>query len=319
MSNRQARREESRTTRTPRQRTNRTPAGRPQPRKPSGPSSSGPSFLSRPYLLGLAALIIALAAVLVFLAVSRNSGTSNVGSGLFALEANFPYDLAKGTTVGKADAPLKLVEFEDFQCPFCLRHTGNIEPKLVDEYVRTGKMSITYKNLPLLGFESTIAARAGVCAAEQDKFWQFHNQLFKKEADAGQDVGEKLNVGRFSEAAVKDIATSLGMDATKFSDCYGDNKSLQAVQDQTREAQTLGMSGTPSFLLNGQSIGSGTLALEDFRKTLNSAYDRLTGSPTPGAAGSASPSASASAAVSPAAATPTPAASATSPTAVPTR
>ncbi len=311
MSNRQARREESRTTRTPRQRTNRTPAGRPQPRKPSGPSSSGPSFLSRPYLLGLAALVIALAAVLVFLAVSRNSGTSGVASSIAALDANFPYDLAKGTTLGKADAPLKVTEYEDFQCPFCLRHTGNVEPKLIDEYVRTGKMSITYKNLPLLGFESGLAARAGVCAAEQDKFWQFHNKLFKKEADAGQDVAEKTNVGRFSESALKDIATGLGMDASKFSECYGDQRSLQAVQDQTREATTLGLNGTPSFLLNGQSIGSGTLAIEDFRKTLDAAYDRLTGSPTPGAAGSASPSASA--ASSPAATTPTPAAA--SPTA----
>jgi protein-disulfide isomerase len=245
-------------------------------------------------LLGLAVLIIVLAGVLVWLAAFRESGPSGLSAKLAAAEATFPYDMAKGTTVGKADAPLKLVAYEDFQCPFCLRYTGNEEPTLIEEYVKTGKMSLTFKHLPLLGFESTRAALASQCAANQDKFWQYHAKLFKTQADAGQDTAEKTNVGRFDEDKLNEMASSLGLDTAAFSQCLATDQSLQAVQDSNREAQTLGLNGTPSFTLNGQSIGSGTLALDDFRKTLDQAYSRLTGSPSPTASVSPSPSASSS-------------------------
>jgi protein-disulfide isomerase len=287
MSNRQARREQSRQTRP--QRTARPT--RPAPgRAPKKPVSSGPDFLSRPYLIGVSVLVVVLAGVLLFVALRSSSGNSDVVKNLLLAHSDFPADLAKGNAVGKDDAPLKLTEYEDFQCPFCLRFTAGEEPLLVNEYVKTGKVQIIFKQLPLLGFESGRAASASLCAADQGQFWPYHDKLFLVQGQAGQDSNEQKNIGRFSDDKLKQYAADIGLDRTQFDPCLSSDKHLKEVQDQNAEARSLGLSGTPSFTINGQPIGAGSFSLEDWRKTLDAAYLRATASPTPAA--SASPAAS---------------------------
>lgn len=284
MSNRQARREQSRTTRT----TRPTP-GR-APKKTSG-GGGGPNLLSRPYLIGVSLVIVVLAVILVLVASNSGGGgtTDELTKDLQTAATDLPSDLANGVKLGKDDAPIKLTEFEDFQCPFCLKYTASQEPTLVNEFVKTGKVQITYQNLPILGkTESVQAAIAGLCAADQggDLFWKYHNILFTTEAKAGQADGEKIDVGRFSNSNLKDFATQVGLDRTKFDSCL-DNSSdkVNAITDQTRTAKSFGITGTPGFLINGQPLGTGTPStLDDWRKIFN---DTLNATPT--VAASASP------------------------------
>lgn len=334
MSNRQARREQSRTARAPR--TNRpAPGGRPPQR-----TGGGPDLFSRPYLIAVTIIVVALAVVLGIM-MSRGS-SSNSSAYVVALEKaakDLPLDKANGTKLGDDSAPIKLTQFEDYQCPFCLKYTATQEPLLVEEYVKTGKMQIIYNHLPILGKgESLQAAIASECAADQNKFWQYHNLLFTTEAKAGQaDAGnEQIDAGRFSNANLKQFASDVGIDRTAFDKCF-DNSSdkVTLLAAESSQAKSFGIQGTPGFLINGSPIGTGTPAtIDDWRKALDqflsatpppasptAAGTAATGSPaasaSPTAAGTAaagSPPASASPAAAGTAATGSPAAATVAPT-----
>ena len=313
MSNRQARREQMRTTRqqrTARQQpsgTRRTgPPG--APRRPGGKNGLAKAF-SQPFVLIVVAVVLILGAILGVIVATDSGGNSELADKLKASEAEFPYDMANGFKVGKDDAPLKITEYEDFQCPFCLNYSGNEEPAVINEYVKTGKVQIIFANLPFLGQESLSAAKASVCAADQNKFWQLHNRLFVTQAEAGQATNEKKDVGRFSEGKLKDYANELGMDMTKFNACYSDEKTLAAVQQSVQDANSFGFRSTPSFLFNDTPFGSGSPgSIEGWRTAIDSALDQIA-NPTATATGSASPSATASG--SPAGTATAPAATAT--------
>ena len=186
MSNRQARRDQMRSTRQQRAQQTRQSG----PRRSSGPSRGGggglSSVLSNKFALLAGAVVIVLAVILGVVIANTGSSDGGLTSKLTTAQVEFPYDQAKGYKVGSDSAPIKLTEFEDFQCPFCLRYTGEEEPDIVKEFVKTGKVQIEFKHLPLLGAESVRAAKAGECAAQQDKFWQLHNDLFLTQAKAGQ-------------------------------------------------------------------------------------------------------------------------------------
>ena len=159
-------------------------------------------------------------------AATAAATTAAASDGLSAI----PQDLADGFALGKKDAPLTLVVYEDFQCPFCLRYTTAFESMLVEDYVKPGKLRIEFRNLPILGPESVAAARGAVCAAAQNRFWQYHHRLFSEQLKAGQLTSEKLNVGRFSNQALRTIAEETGLSALQWQACFDDPASLQVVQ-----------------------------------------------------------------------------------------
>lgn len=312
MSNRQARREQSRTART----TKPQRANRPSPGKPTrGSGGNTPDFLSRPFLLAVSGVIIVLAIILGFMVSRNGSGDdSQVVANLQQAAADFPAEMASGMKLGSDDAPIKLTQYEDFQCPHCLNYTANQEPMIINEYVKTGKVQIEFQNLPLIGKESVPAATASMCAADQDKFWDYAAKLFLVQAEAGQATTERVDVGRFSDSKLKQYAGEVGLDQAKFESCLANpaEKTDQLLEAQ-RTAGGLGISGTPGFVINGQPLGSGTPATLDawrqiFDTTLNTT-PTATGSASPAATGS--PAASPSAQTSGTAATTSPAASAT--------
>lgn len=296
MSNRQARREQSRQSRP-------TRAARPAPGKARKSGGGGPDWLSRPFLLGLAAVIIILGVIAAF-AVSKGSGGDDAFvTKLKQAQVDFPKELANGTKVGKDDAPLKLVAYEDFQCPFCLQYTATQEPELINQYVKSGEVQIEYRNLTILGTESALAAIAGQCAADQNRFWDYHSKLFLVQAEAGQFKNEKKDAGRFTNAKLKDYAAGLGLDTGKFNDCLDTSKHLDAVQNQNREAKQLGISATPGFTVNGSPLGSGAPAdMDGWKKVFDTVKAAASATPGATASVSASPvSATAAATASPAA------------------
>jgi serine/threonine-protein kinase len=212
-----------------------------------------------------AVLLVAIALFAVFrpLRDSHNGGAGSSGGDdttarkLQTARQQLPLDLARGNKLGKDDAPVKLSMFEDFQCPFCLRFTADHEPTIVEEYVKTGKVQLIFRNLPILGAESTAAAVAGLCAASQNKFWEYHSRLFMVQADAGQDREEKTNAGRFSSDNLKSYASDVGLDRAQFDPCLDGNRFLQQVQDDAAEARAKGLTGTLGFLANGVASASG--------------------------------------------------------------
>ena len=278
MSNRQARREQSRT--TPRTSRPKTPQPGKTPRKPGG----GPDLLSLPFLAGATILIVVLAVVLGVL-VSRGGSSSSSDTALVSAiqtsTAALPKDLMNGTKLGKDTAKIKLTEYEDFQCPFCLRYTAEQEPTLIKEYVATGKMQIIYMNYPIIGAESVKAAQAGLCAAAQNLFWPYHDKLFLVEAQAGQATTEQRDVGRFSDANLKLYAKDVGLDTTKFNTCFDSGTYANQVSTEYSDGRAFGISGTPGFLINGTPIGTGTPAsIAAWRTALDKIYN-ATEVPTP--------------------------------------
>ena len=168
MSNRQARRDQMRATRQQRAQQTRQSGSR----KSSGPARGGGggigSFLSNRFALVAAGVVLILAVILGFVIANTGSSDAGIVSKLTTAQAEFPFDQAKGYKLGSDTAPVKLTEFEDFQCPFCLRYTADEEPAIVKEYVKTGKVQIEFKHLPLLGAESVRAAKASECASQQE-------------------------------------------------------------------------------------------------------------------------------------------------------
>lgn len=166
----------------------------------------------------------------------------------------YPDELTDGYFIGDPDAPLQLVMFEDFQCPFCLQFTLRSEPELVEKWVAEGKLRIEFRNLPILGEDSAQAAFGAHCAAQQDAFWPYHKELFLAQFDAGQLQDEVLNVGRFAPDELVRHAETAGLDTAAFEACLIDPATYDAVLEQVRGAQETGLRSTPSFLLNGQPL-----------------------------------------------------------------
>ena len=161
---------------------------------------------------------------------------------------------------GNEDAAITMIEFADYQCPFCGRHFQQVQPQIDLQYLDSDQIRFGYYNMAFLGAESTWAAEAAECAADQDKFWEFHDYLYNNQG------GE--NQGVFSKENLKKFAGTLGLDATAFNDCLDSGKYTALVQEDTASARSLGLSSTPSFLINGQKI-VGAQGLASFQQVID--------------------------------------------------
>lgn len=277
MTNRQARREQSRASRQ-----QRSPQrGRPSSNRGGGSSGGGggSSFLSLPFLAGAGVLVVLLIGALVAFAMfGGDDEDSEAVATLQENHANFPSELANGNSVGEPDAPVVLTEYSDFQCPFCLRHAIENEGLIIEEFVKTGKVRFEYKHYPILGADSVRGAQATQCAARQNLFWDFQNRLFTIQAEAGQLTGARNNVGRFSEDNLRDVASDLGLDLEQYDACMAGEEAFAEVSAHQDEARSFGLTGTPGFLINGFPLTSGNPANADaWREVLEAAYQDATG------------------------------------------
>ncbi len=266
MSNRQARRQQSRQARRGASSSSRG-ARAPQP---GGGGGGGSNFFSLPYLIGVVVLALGLGAVVVFLALRSDSGGEGdeLTQNLEQAFTNLPVEMQDGRKIGSDAAPVKMVQYEDFQCTFCLRYSANQEPFLIEEFVKTGILQIEFRHLPILGPESTTAAIATSCAAQQNRMWEFANRLFTLQAHAGQHRTERTNIGRFDESELLAVAADLEMDSAAFSACQGSAAALDEVTQHRAEAQAIGFSGTPSYVINGSPQQSGAPSSNEGWRTL---------------------------------------------------
>jgi protein-disulfide isomerase len=148
---------------------------------------------------------------------------------------------------GEKNAKLTLIEFSDYQCPFCGRHVRDTVPQLEKEYISTGKIKYVFRDNPLpFHKDAPKAAEAAYCAGEQGKFWEMHDLMYS-------------NQGKLSLTNLPTHAVALGLDAAKFQACLDSGKFADPIKNDAAEAAKLGLTGTPSFLLGVTTPNDGKI------------------------------------------------------------
>ena len=163
---------------------------------------------------------------------------------------------------GEVDAPVVLIAYSEFQCPFCGKFARDTAPVLVEEYVADGTLRIEWRDFPYLGPESTTAALAGRAAAEQGRFWEFHDAMYADQLPP--------NSGDLDEQYVEAVAKKLGLDVEQFRSDMSSERAARLVAADFQEGQSIGVTGTPSFLINGTPI-VGAQPTEVFKQIIDEA------------------------------------------------
>ena len=146
--------------------------------------------------------------------------------------------------LGSVDAPLTLVEFGDYQCSFCKRHFDQTHDLIMKNYVETNKVKIVFKDLIVTpGKDSMYAAHAAHCAKDQGMFWKYHDILYNN--------WEGESTGWVTTDNLNKFAKNIGLDINKFSKCMSEDKWMELINASQDDANTLNVTGTPSFFLIG--------------------------------------------------------------------
>ena len=164
--------------------------------------------------------------------------------------------------LGDPNAPVTIIEYSDFQCPFCLRHVQQVFPELKAKYIDTGQVRYVFRNFIAVPqhYAAPAAAVASMCAAEQGQFWPFHGELF---VTVDQWSFNPITApGSFSKSAEQ-----IGLDLAKFDECQNNPDVTAVVQAENQLAGQLGINGTPGFFV-GQYFVSGAQPLTAFDQAI---------------------------------------------------
>jgi len=164
--------------------------------------------------------------------------------------------------LGEVDAPVVMIEWADFLCPFCGVFARDTETVLIERYVDTGLLRIEWRDLPFQGDEAFLAALGGQAAAAQDAFWEYHEALF--EADL------RRTDGRMGREFLLGVAGELDLDVAAFEADLDDPALAERVQGEAVLAQSLGITGTPAFIIGGYPL-VGAQPLEVFVNVIENA------------------------------------------------
>lgn len=148
--------------------------------------------------------------------------------------------------LGNSNAKVTIIEFADFQCPFCKRFFDTIFPQIKTQYIDTGKVKFSYQDFAFLGPESQSAAEAAKCSQDQNKFWEYHDSLYKNQ---GQE-----NSGTFSDVNLKKFGATLGLDTIKFNQCVDSHIHKPDVDSEVQSGTSAGVQATPTMFINDQKL-----------------------------------------------------------------
>lgn len=280
MSNRQARRQQSRQAR--RQATSYRGGGR------SGGSSQGSGdgggtggggggINSLDWRFIALVAVIAIAALVVVFVVQPFGGADDEGgaaTGDLAILndelAALPTEMQSGNKLGSDDAPVKMIQYEDFRCPHCLTYTVRNEGFLIEEFVKPGLLQIEFRHLPVLGDASVRAAVGASCAGKQDRLFEYANRLFAVQARDGTDSA------LYEEERLLQLAGDLGLDTEAFAACQAAPDALSPVSNDIAAAQAVGFRGTPNFVINDQPLQSPPQSNERWAELIQGVIDAVT-------------------------------------------
>ncbi|HVP20451.1 MAG TPA: DsbA family protein [Anaerolineaceae bacterium] len=158
---------------------------------------------------------------------------------------------ARGSSLGNPNAPVKVEEFGDYQCPACASFFVNLEPQIVKDYIDTGKIYFSFTPFSFVGQESIDAAQAAYCARDQNKFWEYHDTLYNNQR------GE--NQGNFSIPNLEQFAQNLNLNMNQFKTCLEGKKYYDQVQSDYNYGVGKNVNSTPSFIVDGKLVSQDAL------------------------------------------------------------
>jgi protein-disulfide isomerase len=271
------------------ERRDRFEAARDERKTRSGSGGGGGSFINTKTMT-----IVGVAVGVLIVAVVGIGQLGNRVTGRLAdPQINYPATVLDGTALGKADAPLVMEVYSDFQCPVCARHSLDIEPLLI-EYVNDGSLRIVHHDIDLLGRgtdESRIPALGAVCANDQGKYATYSHWIYNNQQ------GE--NAGGFRKERVIQIAAAAGLDEVAFRTCLDTPAPAAEVAAITAKATgELGINSTPTMYLAGTKY-VGLKSASDWAALIDAELAKLNPSAAPSVAPSVAPSAAPSASTTP--------------------
>ena len=210
-----------------------------------------------PYLLaGGGVLIVAAVAIIVFAALGRDSGTDPVTP---VAAQDEPTPTAQDVSAARSEPSpvptqdeagavslVTLEEFGDFQCSHCAQFALGMGKQVKKDFVDTGRISFVFRHFPFIGEESFRAAEATECAADQGKFWEYHDTVFEN--------WKGVNQGAYSDDNLKGFATRLQLDRDVFDSCLDGGRHRGKVEEDLQLGERLGVNSTPSLFLEGRRI-----------------------------------------------------------------
>ncbi|MBI2450778.1 MAG: DsbA family protein [Parcubacteria group bacterium] len=152
--------------------------------------------------------------------------------------------------LGDENAPVTLIYFSDFQCPFCRKFWRENLPEIKEQYIETGKLKFVYRDFPLDGLHpgARLAAEAADCAKDQENFWEMHDKIFKEQDKLG------ASTQQFSISDIKNWAGEIELNTGQFNDCLDSKKYKDEVENDFQDGSRAGVEGTPTSFINGRKI-----------------------------------------------------------------
>ncbi len=166
-----------------------------------------------------------------------------------------------GPSWGPVGAPVTIVEYSNFGCIHCKNFAQQDEPQLRKEYEASGKVRFEFRQFDLGNPPAKDAANASLCAADQNRFWDYHDVLFRNQG---------LSATAFSKGSLKEYGKQLGLDTAKFNACVDGNQRMDQVDQNTAEGSKLGVNATPTMFING-TMQQGELPYDQLKAKIEAA------------------------------------------------
>lgn len=164
--------------------------------------------------------------------------------------------------LGSPDAPVTIIEYSEYLCPFCQRFVLETMPRIEEEYIDTGLVKLIFRDFPVHGQSAVAMAMVAECAADQGKFWEMHMFLWERT--------EQWSQSEDILATFQGYADELGMDSEEFTTCLTEGRTVDRIIEDYNIGVQDGVSGTPAFFINGTPI-KGALPFEEFQKVIEEA------------------------------------------------
>jgi protein-disulfide isomerase len=196
-------------------------------------------------ITGVIVLVIAAALIALGISISQPTVFNNIPAAASVDER--PFEL------GPADAKVVVEEYGDYQCPFCKQWHQDTQPQFINDYIKSGKsVKFVFKPFPFLDANSTtreshVTTEAAYCAADQKRFWDFDNALYDNQP-------QSENSGYWTANRLKALAKALQLDTNQFNSCMDSNKYRSKATTDATDAQNRGVTGTPTFYVNGTAV-----------------------------------------------------------------
>ncbi|HLA13960.1 MAG TPA: DsbA family protein [Gemmatimonadaceae bacterium] len=237
------------------------PRDRNVPARKPGRESRNASSRPKPFYWLLGIIAIVGVAALAYVATRPKDAVRDVASGPDTTNAGE----ARGYVLGNPDAPVKIIEYADFECPACAGFATITEPDVRTRIVQTGLASMTFYDFPLTMHPNSMpASLAAACADEQGKFWPMHDRIFQEQDEWNGQATDR------PKAFFQRYAREAGVDVARWEACYDSRKYVRRINANLADGLRRGVNSTPSFVI-GDKLYAGSLSYDQLKKIVDSA------------------------------------------------